>query len=90
MLVGAFALVAAGAHAQDGSALLTSNGCMNCHAMDSHKVGPAFTDVADQYRGNATAEATLVAKLRDGAGHPKIAAPEASIKSMVDFVLSIK
>ncbi len=90
MLVAALALPAAGARAQDASALIASKGCTMCHAVDTRKVGPAFDDIADQYDGNAGAEATLVAKLRDGTGHPKIAATEAEIKAMVDYVLSLK
>ncbi len=87
MLVAALSVVAASAHAQNGSALVTSNGCTNCHAVDQQKVGPAFSDIAAQYSGNAAAEGTLIAKLRDGNGHMKVAASEADIKAMVDYVL---
>ncbi len=88
--IAAIGLTASGAYAQDGSALVDSHGCTNCHALDSQKVGPAFTDIAAQYQGNAGAEAKLVAELRDGAGHMKVAASEAEIKAMVDYVLSTK
>ncbi len=86
-----FALAAGtAAHAQDATALFASHGCTNCHAVDTRKVGPAFADIADQYNGNAGAEAKLVAELRDGTGHPKIAAPESDIKTMIDAVLATK
>ncbi len=88
--IAALGLMAGHAYAQDGNALVASHGCLNCHAVDEQKMGPAFTDIAAQYQGNAAAEGQLVAKLRDGAGHMKVAASEAEIKAMVDYVLAVK
>ncbi len=48
------------AHAQE--ALAKSSGCLNCHAVDTKKMGPAFKDVAAKYKGKADAEAMLVTK----------------------------
>ena len=80
--------VAQHALAQDGAALAKSKGCLNCHALDQKKVGPAFKDIAAKYAGNADAELTLIAKLKDGKGHMKIAASDADLKTLVDYVLS--
>jgi cytochrome c len=80
--------VAAGAVlAQSADDLLKSKGCLGCHSFDKKKVGPAFNDVAAKHKGNAQAEAALVAKLKDGKGHPKINASEADVKTMVGRVL---
>ena len=49
------------ANAQE--ALAKSSGCMNCHAMDTKKMGPSFKDIAAKYKGKADAEATIVANL---------------------------
>jgi len=81
-------VVAQHAQAQDGAALATSKGCTNCHAVDQKKVGPAFKDIAAKYAGNADAESTLIAKLKDGKGHMKIAASDADLKTVVDYVLA--
>ncbi|MGP0094148.1 MAG: c-type cytochrome [Xanthobacteraceae bacterium] len=81
-------IAAVAVKAQDGAALATAKGCMNCHAVDERKAGPAFKDVAAKYAGNATAESTLVSELRDGKGHPKVAASDAELQSVVAFVLS--
>jgi len=78
------------AHAQDGAALATSMGCMNCHALEQKKMGPSFKDIATKYAGNATAEPTLVAELKDGKGHPKVVRPDADLKAVVDYVLSAR
>jgi len=68
--------------------LMKANGCMNCHAVDTKKVGPSFKDVAAKFKGKADAEKMLVAQLKDGKGHPQIKASEADITTMVKFVLA--
>ena len=35
--------------------------CGTCHAVDTKKMGPSFKDIAAKYKGNASAEADLVA-----------------------------
>ena len=79
--------MAGGAQAQ-ADALMKANGCMNCHAVDTKKVGPAFKDIAAKFKGKADAEKTLVAQLKDGKGHPAVKASEADIGTMVKFVLA--
>jgi cytochrome c len=77
--------VQAQAKAED---LMKANGCMNCHAVDTKKVGPSFKDIAAKFKGKADAEKALVAQLKDGKGHPAIKASEADIGTMVKFVLA--
>lgn len=72
---------------QSADDLLKSKGCLGCHDFDKKKVGPAYKDVAAKYKGDANAEAMLVAKLKDGKGHMKVNASEAEIKTMVGRVL---
>ena len=79
--------MAGGAQAQ-ADALMKANGCMNCHAVDTKKVGPSFKDIAAKFKGKADAEKALVAQLKDGKGHPAIKASEADIGTMVKFVLA--
>ena len=68
--------------------LMKANGCMNCHAVDTKKVGPYFKDIAAKNKGKADAEAALVAQLKAGKGHPAIKASDADIGTMVKFVLA--
>jgi cytochrome c len=87
-VVASMALVVAGtAGAQE--ALAKSSGCLNCHAVDTKKMGPAFKDVAAKYKGQADAQATLEAKLTSGKGHPPVKASAADVKSLVTWVLSL-
>jgi cytochrome c len=86
--VASIALATAGA-AGAQEALAKSSGCLNCHAVDSKKVGPALKDVAAKYKGKADAEATLVAKLSAGKEHPAVKASADDVKSLVKWVLSL-
>jgi cytochrome c len=70
--------------------VLKDKGCLNCHAMDKKKVGPAYKDVAAKYSGNAGAEAQLVEKLKSGKGHMKIKASDEELHAAVKEVLSTK
>ena len=85
------AVVAAGAlaggmvQAQDAT-----KKCMGCHDMEKKKVGPAFKDVAAKYKGNKDAQAMLVAKIKDGKGHAKIAGSDDDLKAAVGAALAAK
>lgn len=69
-------------------ALAKSSGCLNCHAVDSKKIGPAFKDVAAKYKGKTDAEATLSAKISGGKEHPTVKASADDVKALVKWVLS--
>jgi len=69
-------------------ALAKSSGCLNCHAVDSKKIGPAFKDVATKYKGKSDAEATLSAKISAGKEHPAVKASGDDVKALVKWVLS--
>jgi cytochrome c len=83
----AVGVLAAGAvSAQSGEAVVKSKGCMNCHAVDTKKVGPSFKDIAAKKPDAAAA----TAKIKDAKGHPKVTASEAEIKAAVSYILSVK
>jgi cytochrome c len=64
--------------------------CMGCHDMDKKKVGPAFKDAAAKNKGNKDAAGAIVAKMKDGKGHPKVAGTDAELKAAVDAALAAK
>lgn len=68
--------------------LAKANGCMNCHAVDTKKVGPSFKDVAAKFKGKADAEQTLVAQIGSAKGHPAVKASPADLKTIVAWVLT--
>jgi len=48
------------------AALAREKGCFACHAVDKKLVGPAYSDVAQKYAGQADAEARLIDKVKKG------------------------
>jgi len=91
VIMAAAGMLAAGAvGAQSGAEVLKAKGCLNCHEMDKKKVGPAFKDVAAKYKGDKQAPKALLAKLKEGKGHPKIAASDAELNAAVTHVLATK
>ncbi len=86
-VLAAVGLSAAGV-AQANAELAQKSGCMNCHAVDTKKMGPAFKEISKKYKGNATAEADLVAKLKSGKGHPAVKSSDEDTKTLVKWVLA--
>lgn len=54
------------AHASDGDTLLKDNGCLSCHAKAEKIVGPSYLSVAEKYKGDKDAVATLVQSIQNG------------------------
>jgi cytochrome c551/c552 len=80
----------------DASALAKSKNCTACHGIENTIVGPAFKDIAAKYKGNKTAVATLVAKVKNGgAGNwgeapmpPNPSVSDADTETLVTWILS--
>lgn len=58
------AAVSTSVHASDE--LVSKGGCVSCHRVDQKLLGPAFTEVAKRYRGDAQAAERLFVKVREG------------------------
>jgi cytochrome c len=84
------------AHAQEE--LAKKHACLACHAVDKKLVGPAYKDVAAKYRGDASAEAKLVEKVKKGSQGtwgqvpmpPNANVPDADVRALVKWILSQK
>lgn len=60
-------LVAAQAGAATGAeALAQKSGCLACHSVDKKIIGPAYKEIAAKYKGDKTAEAKLIDKVKKG------------------------
>lgn len=46
--------------------LAQKSGCLACHSVDKKILGPAYKDVAAKYKGDKTAEAKLIEKVKKG------------------------
>jgi len=104
MKIAAIALAAAGAlaasvaAAQSAEDLIKKHGCAACHSNDKKIVGPAYVDVAAKYKGDATAPAKLIEKVKKGGQGvwgpvpmpPNPSVPDADLKTIVTHILSLK
>jgi cytochrome c len=102
MLLAAGLFVAGGANAAlDNKAaedLMKKDGCAACHAVDKKLIGPAYQEVAAKYKGDAGAAAKLADKVKKGGvgvwGQipmpPNAQIPEADIKDLVAWILTLK
>jgi cytochrome c len=89
-------VVSVPAHANE--AMAKKYNCLACHAIDKRIVGPAYKDVAKKYAGQKGAEAKLVDKVKKGGAGvwgptpmpPNAAVPDADVKALVKWVLSLK
>lgn len=54
------------AAADAGEALAQKNGCLACHNVQQKVIGPAYKDIAAKYKGDKTAEAKLIDKIKKG------------------------
>ena len=102
MLVAAGLFVAGGANAaldnKTAEELMKKDGCAACHAVDKKLIGPAYQEVAAKYKGDAAAATKLADKVKKGGvgvwGQipmpPNAQVPDADIKNLVAWILSLK
>lgn len=101
LIAAAAALIAPGAQAADAKAaeaLAKASGCFACHTIDKKLVGPGYKEIADRYRKDKGAAASLAQKVKAGGKGtwgdipmpPNAHVKDADIKTLVDWILSIK
>ena len=98
LTLAAIALSVAALPALANEELAKKHACTACHSVDKKIVGPAFKEVAAKYRNDKAAEAKLVDKVKKGGvgvwGQvpmpPNSAVPDADVKTLVKWVLSLK
>ena len=86
------------ADAEAAKALTQKSGCLACHSIDKKVLGPSYKDVAAKYKGDKTAEAKLIEKVKKGgsgvwgpmpmpANSPQV--KDADIKTIVQWILTL-
>ena len=79
-------------------AMMKKDGCSACHAIDKKVIGPAYQDVAAKYKGDKEAAGKLVDKVKKGGVGvwgpipmpPNAQVPDADIKELVSWILTLK
>jgi cytochrome c len=88
MAVAAAGFLAAGiASAQDGAALAKSSGCLNCHAVDTKKMGPSFKDVSAKFKGKADTD--VVAAIKAAKAHSAVKASDADLGAIAKYIQTL-
>jgi cytochrome c len=101
VVLGAFTAIAALQLATPAAAqeeLAKKHNCLVCHQVDKKVVGPSYKDVAAKYANDKTAEAKLFDKVKKGGvgvwGQvpmpPNATVPDADIRALVKWILSLK
>jgi len=101
LVLAVFASLSASTFAVDKDAAMAiaqKSGCLACHALDKKLVGPAWNEVGKKYVGDAAAASQLAMKVKKGSKGvwgpvpmpPNVTVKDADIKTMVEFVLSLK
>jgi cytochrome c len=67
--------------------LAKSSGCLNCHAVDTKKVGPAFKDVATKLKGKSDAE--ILADIKAQKPHASVKASDADLTKIGKWISSL-
>lgn len=84
--------------ADTAETLAQKNGCLACHSIDKKVLGPSYKDVAAKYKGDKTAEAKLISKVKIGgsgvwgpipmpAHSPQV--KDADIKTIIQWILKM-
>ena len=85
--------------AQASEDLAKKHMCTTCHAIKGAKtIGPTYAEVAKKYAGQKDADAKLADKVKKGGQGvwgqvpmpPNAAVPDADVKALVKWVLSVK
>ena len=100
LVAGLFAAGSATAALDNTSAeaLMKKDGCAACHNVDKKLIGPPYVEVAAKYKGDKDAVAKLTDKVKKGGvgvwGQipmpPNAQVPEADIKELVTWILTLK
>ena len=99
ILSAAALVLAAALPAQASEDLAKKHFCTTCHVVKGAKtIGPTYADVAKKYAGQKDAEAKMFDKVKKGGQGvwgrvpmpPTAAVPDADVKALVKWVLSVK
>ena len=91
--------LAAALPAQSSETLAKKYACVACHVVKGAKtLGPAYADVAKKYAGQKDVEAKLVEKVKKGGQGvwgqvpmpPNTTVPDADVRALVKWILSVK
>jgi cytochrome c len=75
--------------AESAHAALKEHGCLTCHAIDKKKVGPAYKDVAVQFKGKTATD--LMAAMKSKPPHAGVLKKisDNDLKEIMEWILTL-
>ena len=86
----AIALCQTTVYAQSAEAQAKAHGCLNCHAIDTKKVGPAWKDMGAKYKGKAAGDLTASIKAKPVHAAVVKKAGDKDLELMSEWILTLK
>ncbi len=65
------------------------HGCLNCHAIDKKKMGPAWQDVGAKYNGKTAADLAASIKGKPIHAKPTKDMPAKEVEQMAEWILTL-
>ena len=62
--------------------------CAGCHESAKRTVGPTVGDIRAKFKGNASSASDIVARMKEGRGHPKVDGTDAELKAAVEQLIA--
>jgi len=81
------ALASAGLANAGGEEDAKKAGCLNCHAVDTKKMGPAFKDVSAKFKGKKDTD--VLAAVKAAKPHASLKASDEDIREIGKWILSL-
>ncbi len=80
------------AYAGPAEDYIKANKCSKCHTEKTTKKGPSFASLAEKYKGDAKASATMLNTLKTGGkeDHEKVPGTDAELQAVIAFILASK
>ncbi|HET6955470.1 MAG TPA: hypothetical protein VFI56_02785 [Vicinamibacterales bacterium] len=77
-------LITGTAYADEGEELAKSSGCLNCHAVDTKKIGPAYKDVAKKFKGKPRAD--VIAAMKAASVHSSLKVSDKNLGEIAEWI----
>ena len=81
------ALASAGLASASGMEDAKKAGCLNCHAVDTKKVGPALKDASAKFKGKKDTD--VVAAIHAAKPHGSLKASDDTLKEIASWILTL-
>ena len=84
VVIAAAMLLTGAAQAEGGEDLAKKSGCLNCHAVDTKKVGPSYKDLAKRFQGKSRTD--VVAAMKSRSVHSSLKTSDKDLSEIAEWI----